>query len=161
MPKHLVDKKYLLHKYPGKGGWTYVVIDEIKPDKRQKFGWVQVKGSIDGFEIKQYKLMPMGDGNLFLPVRAEIRKKIRKQAGDMVHVILDLDNSAVEVPEEFAACLEDDPKAKKFFQSLSDSEKRLYILWIYSAKKEETRVDRIAQSINKLHEGKKLYEKDK
>ncbi len=31
MPKHLVDKKYLMHKYPGKGGWTYVVIDEINP----------------------------------------------------------------------------------------------------------------------------------
>jgi hypothetical protein len=161
MPKHLVDKQYLMHKYPGKGGWTYVVIDEIKPDKRQKFGWVQVKGSIDGFEIKQYKLMPMGDGNLFLPVRAGIRKKIGKQAGDTVQVILDIDDSPVEIPEELAACLDDEPKAKKFFHTLSDSEKRLYILWIYSAKKEETRVDRMAQSIDRLKEGKKLHEKEK
>ncbi|MCD6068219.1 MAG: hypothetical protein K0S33_3045 [Bacteroidetes bacterium] len=158
MSKPIVNKKIRLEKYPGKGGWTYVVIDEIAPDKREKFGWVQVKGSIDGFELKQYKLMPMGNGCLFLPVRAEIRKKIKKQAGDIVHVILDIDHSTLEVPEEFMACLEDDPKAKKFFLTLTDSEKRLYILWIYSAKREETRVSRIANSINRLGKGQKLYE---
>ena len=42
----------------------------------------------DGFEIKKYHLMPMGDGNLFLPVRAEIRKKIPGKEGELVHVIL-------------------------------------------------------------------------
>jgi hypothetical protein len=65
----------VLEKIPGKGGWTYVVINEIAPDKRAKFGWVKVRGSIDDYELNQYKLMPMGNGKLFLPVRAEIRKK--------------------------------------------------------------------------------------
>jgi len=53
MNKPLVNKKYQLHKYPGKGGWIYAVIEEIAPDKKAKFGWVQVSGTIDGFEIKR------------------------------------------------------------------------------------------------------------
>lgn len=40
----------------------------------------------------------MGNGKLFLPVKAEIRKKIKKAEGDKVHVILYPDNEPLEVP---------------------------------------------------------------
>ena len=43
--KPLVDKKYLLEKFPCKGGWTYTIIPEILPDKNSPFSWVKVKGS--------------------------------------------------------------------------------------------------------------------
>ena len=79
MEQPLIDEKYLLEKFPGKGGWTYAKIPEILQDKSSPFGWVRVRGSIDGYEIKSYHLMPMGNGNLFLPVKAEIRKKIEKK----------------------------------------------------------------------------------
>lgn len=46
--KPLVNKKYLLEKYPGKGGWTYAVIPEVLQNKKAPFGWVKVKGTIDG-----------------------------------------------------------------------------------------------------------------
>lgn len=78
MLKPVVDKTYLLEKIQGKGGWTYAEIPEIRPDKHSHFGWVKVKGSIDNFEINQYNLQPLGNGNLFLPVKAAIRKKIGK-----------------------------------------------------------------------------------
>ncbi len=157
--KPLVDKKYLLEKYEGKGGWTFVRIPEIPKDKNSRFNTVRVMGTIDGFEISKYHLMPMGDGNLFLPVRAEIRKKIKKEAGDHVHVILYIDNDALEIPGEFQLCLEDEPAASKFFYSLSESEKKYYLQWIYGAKKADTRFNRIAVSINKLAQGMKMYEK--
>jgi uncharacterized protein YdeI (YjbR/CyaY-like superfamily) len=57
-------------------------------------------------------------------------------------------------------CLEDEPAALKFFKSLSESEQKFYIQWIYSAKKEETKIDRLAKSINKLARGMKLYDKE-
>jgi len=56
-------------------------------------------------------------------------------------------------------CLQDEPIALKFFQSLSESEQKLYVQWIYSAKKEETKVDRLAKAINRLMRGLKLYDK--
>lgn len=104
--------------------------------------------------------MPMGDGNLFLPVKAEIRKKIQKREGDMIQVILYADNEPLEVPDEMLLCLQDEPSALKFFKSLSESEQKFYIDWVYSAKKEETKIDRLAKSINRLQKGLKLYDKE-
>jgi Domain of unknown function (DUF1905)/Bacteriocin-protection, YdeI or OmpD-Associated len=159
MEKPLVNKKYKLHKYPGKGGWIYAVIEEIAPDKRAKFGCVQVSGSIDGFELKRYKLMPMGNGKLFLPVRAEIRKAISKTEGDTIHVILYADNTSIEIPQEFLLCLEDEPAAKQFFFKLTQSEQSFYIKWIYEAKQEVTKIKRIAESITRLLKKEKFYAK--
>lgn len=159
--KPIVDKQYILEKFPGKGGWTFARIPEIKPNKKVPFGWRKVKGTIDGVEISKYHLMPMGNGNLFLPVKAEIRKKIKKTVGDFVHVILFPDNDPLEVPEEMLLCLEDEPEALEFFNSLSESEQKYYVQWVYSAKKEETKVDRLAKTINRLVKGLKLYDQEK
>ncbi|MEY2917137.1 MAG: hypothetical protein RIS73_851 [Bacteroidota bacterium] len=159
MDKQLVNKNYKLQKYPGKGGWVYTVIEEITPDKRAKFGWVQVSGTIDGFEIKRYKLMPMKNGSMFFPVRAAIRKAINKKEGDTVHVILYADNSSIEIPQEFLLCLEDEPAAKQFFFKLTQSEQQFYIKWIYEAKQEATKTKRIAESIRRLLKKEKLYAK--
>jgi uncharacterized protein YdeI (YjbR/CyaY-like superfamily) len=103
--------------------------------------------------------MPMGNGSLFLPVKAAIRKQIKKQAGDFVHVILYPDDEPLKVPGEMILCLKDEPIAWKFFQSLSESEQKFYIEWIYGAKKEETKISRLAKSINRLASGLKLYDK--
>jgi len=156
MEKPLVNKEYLLEKSPGKGGWTYTIIPEILPDKKSPFGWVKVKGSIDGVEISKYHLMPSGKGTLILFVKAEIRKKIKKQAGDCVHVILYPDNEPLEVPEELLLCLQDDPEAWPFFNSLNESEQHNYVKWIYSAKTEQTKVDRIAKTLDRLSKRQKF-----
>ncbi len=153
----LVNKTYVLEIIPGKGGWTYTSIPEIEPDKHAHFGWVRVKGSIDGFQISAYHLMPMGNGSLFLPVKNEIRKKIGKQAGDKVHVILYLDKNPVEVPSEILECLQDNPLAEAAFVKISDAEKKAFIEWIYAAKKDETKANRIARMIQMLENNKTLY----
>lgn len=157
--KPLINKKFLLHKYPGKGGWTYAMLPDIRTKGKKAFGWKKVKGTIDGVEISKYHLMPMKGGTLFLPVKSEIRKIIKKEAGDYVHVILYPDTSVLEVPDEMLICLQDEPRALKFFNSLSESERRLYILWVYEAKKIETRTNRLVKVIEKLLQGKKMYEK--
>jgi hypothetical protein len=159
--KPLINKKLLLEKYPGKGGWTYARVPEIKKDAKTPFGFVKVKGTIDGFEIKQYNIMPMGGGKLFLPVRAEIRKKIKKEAGDTVHVILYHDHDKPEIPSEFLLCLEDEPQALRFFTKITDSERKHYVDWIYSAKHDETKVNRIAKAIDRLARGLKMYDPEK
>jgi len=156
MEKPLVNKKYLLEKSPGKGGWTYTEIPEILPDKNAPFSWVKVRGSIDGFEIDRYHLMPSGKGTLFLSVKSEIRKKIKKQAGDYVHVILYAVNEPLEVPEELRLCLQDDTEALKFFNLLNESEQHNYVKWIYSAKTDQTKVDRIAKTLDRLSKHQKF-----
>ena len=156
----LVDKEYVLEKIAGKGGWTFARIPEILQDKKAPFGWVKVRGTIDGYEIRKCHLMPMGNGNLFLPVKAEIRKKINKKEGDIVHVILFKDDEPLEIPEEMLLCLEEEPQALTFFNKLTESEQKFYIQHIYSAKKEETKIVRLAKTINKLVKGLKMYDKE-
>lgn len=159
--KPFVDRKSLLKKFPGKGGWTYTEVPEIKPSKMTPFGWVTVKGFIDDHELKHYKLMPMGNGSLFLPVKAQIRKKLKKQAGDFVHVTLYVDDSSVKIPEEIMECFELEPKTTfKTFQKFTEGERKAYLDWIYAAKKEETKANRILNMMNKLEKGLKLYDKE-
>ena len=162
MGKPLVDKEYLLEKFPCKGGWTFTIIPEILPDKHSPFGWVKVKGSIDGYKIKNYRLQPTikGDNRLFLAVKAEIRKAIKKEAGDYVHIILYLDNDPLKIPEELLLCLQEEQEASRFFNSLSESEQHNYVNWIYSAKTDQTKVNRIAKTLNRLVKNKKYYDKD-
>ena len=150
--KPLVDKKYLLQKESCKGAWTYTIIPEILPDKHSRFGWVKVKGSIDGYEIKDYHLLPTvhGDNRLFLCVNAKIRKAIKKEAGDYVHIVLYLDNDPPELPEELLLCLQEEPEALQLFNSLSESEQHKYVKWISTAKTDETKVKRIGATIDKL-----------
>lgn len=158
--KPLINKKFILEKMQGKGGWTFVRIPGISKDKRGRFGTVKVKGTIDAYEINKYHLMPMKSGELFLPIKAEIRKQIKKKEGDTVHIILYADDEPLEAPEEMLTCLKEEPKALKFFISLTESEKKYYIQWIYSAKKEETKINRLAKTIDRLLLGLKMFDKD-
>ncbi len=159
--KLLVDKKYLLEKFSGKGGWTYAQIPEIMPSKHSPFGWVKVCGTIENVAINNYHLMPMGNGKLFLPVKADIRKKIKKQAGDFVRVTLYEDNLPTEIPEELRLCLLDEPNGLEAFLKYTSGEQKAFIDWIYSAKKDETKIERIAKTLDKIAKGQKLTDKNK
>ena len=153
----LVNKECLLKKFSGKGGWTYAEIPEVLQNKSNPFGWVKVKGSIDDYEFKQYKLMPMGNHQLFLPVKAQIRKKIGKQAGDYVKVILFADDSKLEIPKEMLDCFANEPKILlKTFKSFTEGEQKAYLDWIYEAKTNETKAKRIAKMMERLGEELKM-----
>lgn len=103
--------------------------------------------------------MPMKEGTLFLPVKTEIRKKIGKEAGEYVKVVLYADHDPLEIPGELLMCLKEEPRAHKIFLSFSESEQKGYIDWVYSAKREETKADRIAKTIERTLQGLNLWEK--
>jgi len=60
----------------------------------------------------------------------------------------------IEVPDDLAAALKKNKKAKATFDAFSPSHKREYIEWLTEAKQEATRAKRLAQAIEWMEEGK-------
>jgi Bacteriocin-protection, YdeI or OmpD-Associated/Domain of unknown function (DUF1905) len=89
-------------------------------------------------------------------VAAEHRAPAGVKAGDEIEVDLELDTEPreIEIPPDFAAALDKDPEAKRFFDGLSYSNKRRLTLSIDDAKTAETRQRRIEKSVSQLHEGR-------
>lgn len=83
--KYIVNKKCVLEKFSGKGGWTYIPLPEILPTKNTPFGWVIVNGVIDDYKLSKHKLLSMGNNKLFLPIKVEIRKTIKNKLETMLH----------------------------------------------------------------------------
>lgn len=147
----LVNKEYLLEKFPGKGGWTYALIPEVKPDPHAWFGWVNVKGTIDDIDLPRCKLMPKGDGQLFLPVNATMRKKLKKQAGDSVQIVLFSADEPPVLPQEISDCFDfEPPENYQAFQQLSADEQHALLKPILAAKQPETKAKKIREMMDLL-----------
>jgi len=68
---------------------------------------------------------------------------------------IDVDNKQIKLPQEIKPALENAPAAMAFYQSLSYSNKKEYVVWILSAKQEQTKAERLIKMVEKLTAGKK------
>ena len=135
-----------------KTGWTYIEIpadiaEQLMPGNRKGF---RVKGKLDNFSIKAIALLPMGGGNFILTLNAGLRRGIHKKKGAMLDVKLQVDHEGYKLNADFVACLDDEPAAKKYFDSLTQSHRNYFSKWIDAAKTEPTKTKRIAIAVNAL-----------
>jgi Bacteriocin-protection, YdeI or OmpD-Associated len=68
---------------------------------------------------------------------------------------IDVEKKLITLPPEMEEVLGRSSAAMSFYQSLSYSNKKEYVVWIISAKQENTKADRLGKLIDKLSAGKK------
>ncbi|HAP94337.1 YdeI/OmpD-associated family protein [Epilithonimonas hominis] len=121
-----------------------------------KKGQVKVRVLLDNKVEYRSSLANMG-GCHRLGLTQAIRKDLGKTFGDIVEVKLweDKEERTVIVPDDVQELLNQNEKAKEFYDKMSYTHKKEYIRWIDDAKKEETRKRRKIKMIEMLLEGKK------
>ncbi|HEY4323059.1 MAG TPA: YdeI/OmpD-associated family protein [Mucilaginibacter sp.] len=136
-----------------KTGWSYIEIpadlaQQMKPGNKKSF---RVKGMLDALPVSGMALMPMGEGNFIMALKAEVRKGIHKNAGAVLQVRLEEDKDfKVEMPADLQECFDFEPEAFDFFNSLAKSHREYFIKWIDGAKTNETRAKRIVNTVNAM-----------
>lgn len=139
------------------GAWTIVITPIDVKKVFGKAGHVRVKGTIDGFPFDDTSLMPMGTGEHCMPIKTQIRKAIRKEAGESIEIILEEDFAELKIPFELKEAFEASPEAEKMFKTYSPSAKRNYVKYINESKKKETREKRAVASVLRIE--KEYFEK--
>ena len=159
----MVKFKTYIKKFGEKGektGWTYIdisqkIAEKLKSDCKKSF---RVKGKIDDYEIKAIALTPMGEGNFILAINGVIRKAIRKIHGAEIIVEIEEDTAVLELSPDMMECLQDEPIAFKYFNSLPGSHKNWFSNWVKAAKTIHTSTKRIATVVKACEMGMSFSE---
>jgi len=126
-----------------------------------KKGRLKVTAVFDGKVLYRGSLVNMGSKCYVLGMTKDIRKQLNKTFRDHVQVEIeeDLEEREVAVPADVALLLNNNPKAKKYYEGLSFTDRKEYMRWIETAKKQETREKRLIIFIERTSQGKKLHDK--
>jgi hypothetical protein len=113
-----------------------------------------IRGSVNGHGVRGSLGL---DGTIyFLPLGAAWRRGCGLEAGAEVEVVLSPEGPQSEsLSADVVSALDAEPQAKAFFESLATFYRNTYIKWIESAKRPETRSERIHEMVKLLIEGRK------
>ena len=153
-------------KHTGKPTITYT--DSV--EEALCFGWIDgLKKSIDG-EKYAYRFTPRKAGSKWSPLNIKLAKKMMEE-GKMTEAGLAAFNQRVTYDEEILKArnakeipltpeiengLKANKKAWKNFNNLAPSYRKQYVGWLRSAKKPETREERLKEAIKLLTRNEKL-----
>ncbi|TCC90236.1 hypothetical protein EZ428_13230 [Pedobacter frigiditerrae] len=116
-------------------------------------------------DLKVYNLTPCASAAIdetwtairIKPVNAQKksgRGNAEIQTNDYSNYV-DITNKIVTLPADLKAELEKQSSALSFYESISYTNRKEYVLWVITAKQEKTRLERIQKTVEKLLTGKK------
>ena len=113
-----------------------------------------VRVSVNGTTLS-LRLARMGGENM-IGLSKAVRAQARVEIGSSydIEIVLDEGERTVEVPADLAAALAAEPDAQASFQRMSYTHRKEYVRWITEAKKEATRADRVATTIEMVRAGR-------
>ncbi|WP_409342159.1 YdeI/OmpD-associated family protein [Paenibacillus sp. MBLB4367] len=119
-------------------------------------GQIKVRGTINGHPFRS-SIHPYG-GIHYMGINKAMRETMGVSAGDVVAVEMERDDEPrkVELPEELRHALSLNEAAKDAYERLSYTNQKEYAVWVASAKKQETRDNRIRKALERLAAGLKV-----
>ncbi|MFD2863903.1 YdeI/OmpD-associated family protein [Mucilaginibacter antarcticus] len=128
----------------------------IKSDLEMMGSWVEV----EKYGLRVVASAAIDDTWTALRFRPLGQSKIAQGGNEQIRqneyaAYIDVDNKQIKLPPIIADALANQPAAMAFYQSLSYSNKKEYVLWILSAKQDKTRDERLERMVDKLNAGKK------
>lgn len=118
-----------------------------------------VKGWIDSRHFLMVKLIKLQDGSFLFPVPTDIRRKMKKKAGDGVNLRMSKDRLYYGMPNDFLLLFFKEPdEITRFYFFLSELDKHRYHEWIETARTIDERTHRIAKVVDALHNKKTFKE---
>jgi hypothetical protein len=117
-------------------------------DEVGKYGYRGVAAAAVNDTWTALRFRPEGQSKISDSGNNEVRKN---EYADYI----DVDNKQVKLPDNMAQALAHEPGALAFYQTLSYSNRKEYVIWILSAKQEKTRDERMLKLVEKLLAGKK------
>lgn len=144
-------KGELIERGPG-GAWTCVQIPFDVAEVFGRKGQVPVRATINGFTFRNSLMLRKGVH--ILGVGKDILAGARATTGDTVQVELEYDDAPriAAIPADLEAALAEAPALAQAFAAFSYSHKKEFVDWIESAKKPETRSNRIAKALAMIAE---------
>ncbi len=132
--------------------WIYYPkgTSKIQTDLTRDKGWDEL---LKHQEMQWISLVSFDDTwsafGMRLKIDADKKKETQPKEREIFKYI-DAAKKMVYLPNDFAAVLKKNKKEDAFFQSLSFTNRKEYVEWIVTAKREETRTARVLGSIERL-----------
>ena len=145
--------KAVIQNAGGGGAFVDIPFDVEKIFEAKK---PRVRAVIEGVPYRGILTRMGGDQHILIILKG-IREQIGKTFGDEITITVEADTEPrlIEVPKDLASEFKKNTEAKAFFDKLSYTHRREYVNWINEAKREETRQNRVAKTIEMLKQGKR------
>jgi hypothetical protein len=124
---------------------------------------LEMTGSWD--ELVKYGLRPVAAAAVdetwtALRLKQEGQTKVSEFCNEEIKknehaAFIDLENRKIILPPDMQQVITQSPNAMAFYEGLSFSNKKEYVVWILSAKQEKTRTERLGKIVDKLLNKKK------
>ncbi|OSZ81268.1 hypothetical protein CAP36_08545 [Chitinophagaceae bacterium IBVUCB2] len=146
--------KYTIQHF-GPGGMHFISLDAATAKKLSAKGNKRVLCRInDTIEIHA-ALMKTKEGMPYVMIGSKYLKKLKLKKGNVVKAEIKIDTSELQfnIPEEFAAVMDTDPKAKEIFNGLTDGNKRGLIALVNMVKSTDKKIERALKIAERIKYG--------
>ncbi len=112
---------------------------------------LRVRGEINGYPFRS-SLFPDPRGGFYLLANRAMQKAAGVHLGDTAdfHLEPDLDARTAELPDELAVLLDDEPRLRSWYDSLTEYTRREIGKWITGVKTDASRMKRAEQMAERL-----------